>query len=355
MPQLCQEMSAGAAAIVLTEEALVPSQCEPFLAALGRQPQWSDIPVIVLMHGSGTGPKTAPCLERIDNLVLLPRPIQVNALLTAIRSARRARRRQYQMRETEAALRAARDDLARANKELEHKVQERTAELNELVQELEQFSYTITHDMRAPLRALHGFSRLLVSECGQCEQLERRDLLRRIGEASTRMDSLITDALNYNKAVREQLGLEPVDAKALLHSMLESYPEFYPHKADIQVEGDVPILLGNKAGLTQCFSNLLNNAIKFVQPGQVPRIRVSAENDGEFVRLNFQDNGIGIPKEYQEQIWEMFQQLSKDYQGTGIGLALVRKVMHRMGGKVGVKSEAGKGSCFWLELKRHNS
>jgi signal transduction histidine kinase len=238
----------------------------------------------------------------------------------------------------------AEEALARSNRDLK-----------DMVQELEHFSYTITHDMRAPLRAMHGLSKMLMEECGQCEQAERRDFLRRIADAATRMDNLITDALNYNRAMREHLQLEGVDAKALLSGMLESYPEFQAHRADIRIEGDIPILLGNKAGLTQCFSNLLSNAIKFVEPGKVPQIRIWAKEEGEWVRLHFKDNGIGIPKQYQEQVWEMFKTLSKKYEGTGIGLALVRKVMSRMGGKVGLRSEPGDGSCFWLELKRYSS
>ncbi len=110
--------------------------------------------------------------------------------------------------------------------------------------------------------------------------------------------------------------------------------------------------MGNEAGLTQCFSNLLGNAVKFVEPDKVPKVRVWAERKGEYVRLWFEDNGIGIAKEHQDLIFTMFQQLDKDYEGTGIGLALVRKVVERMKGKAGVESEEGKGSRFWIELKR---
>ncbi len=186
-------------------------------------------------------------------------------------------------------------------------VQERSRKLNELVDEMEHFSYAITHDMRAPLRTMHGLSKMLVSECKECLQGERRDALRRIADAATRMDDLITDSLNYSKVASQRFDLEPIDLKPLIQGVVESYPEFQPHKADISIEGDIPVVMGNKAGLTQCCSNLLSNAVKFVEPGTVPQIRVWAEPRGEWVRLNFQDNGIGIPKEYQEQIWNMFQ------------------------------------------------
>jgi len=254
---------------------------------------------------------------------------------------------------TEETLAEAQRKLKLHADNLETTVHERTSKLNELVGELEHFSYTITHDMRAPLRAMHGLSKLLLTECAACDHVERQDYLRRIADSAARMDTLITDALNYSKAVREQLDLEPVDVTTLLQGLLQSYPQFQLHNTEIIIEDGIPLVMGNKAGLTQCCSNLLANAVKFVQPGKLPRVHIWAESKGDYVRLNFRDNGIGIPKQYQQQIWVMFQRLSKDYEGTGIGLALVRKVMQRMGGKAGVESEPGQGSCFWLELKRH--
>ena len=113
----------------------------------------------------------------------------------------------------------------------------------------------------------------------------------------------------------------------------------------------MPVVLGNEAGLTQCFSNLLGNAVKFVKPGEKPEIRVWATQRGEWVRIWVEDKGIGISKEMLPRVFEMFSRGSKEYEGTGIGLALVRKVVQRMGGKVGVESEEGKGSRFWIELR----
>jgi signal transduction histidine kinase len=297
-------------------------------------------------------------------------------------------------------LHAVRTELARANAELEQKVCDRTAKLQETIEELEHFSYTITHDMRAPLRAMKGFGGILLEECSECINPSRREYIRRIIDSADRMDKLITDALQYSGVLREHLKPEPVDADALLRGMLESYPEFQPPHANIHIDTRLPVVLGNAAGLTQCFSNLLANAVKFVHPGQTPEVRVWAEcvqspstlrsaitEDGKSkvqrqptghaprntqhesaastlnpqpstlnpsVRIWFEDKGIGIEKQYHDKIWEMFQQLNKDYEGTGIGLALVHKVVDRMGGKVGVESEPGHGSRFWIELKRVN-
>ena len=252
----------------------------------------------------------------------------------------------------EVALNEAQEKLRLHAEDLELIVAARTRELEKTVAELEHFSYSITHDMRAPLRAMRGFSSLLLEGFDETLPPPGRDFLKRIEQSADRMDQLIVDALDYSKAMRDELVLAPVDPEILLRGMVESYPTFQMPAADVRVEGSFPIVLANQAGLTQCFSNLLNNAVKFIAPGQVPRVRIWAESDGGIARLWFEDNGIGIPLEMQERIFGMFQRLSREYEGTGIGLALVRKVMERMGGHTGVFSEPGRGSRFWLELKR---
>ncbi len=255
----------------------------------------------------------------------------------------------------------ARETLARSHQELERLVDERTAKLRETIGDLEHFSYTITHDMRAPLRAMEAFGTILRTEYADRLDELGKDFIRRIVDSAKRMDHLITDALTYSKVVRAEMELEAVDAQALLRGMLESYPEFQPPGAEIEILGTVPPVLANAAGLTQAFSNLLTNAVKFVQPGKVPRIRIWAEEKpaepGEHpgptrVRIWFEDNGIGIAEDQLQRIFVMFQRVSKDYEGTGIGLALVRKVVERMKGHVGVESKDGQGSRFWIELAK---
>jgi two-component system CheB/CheR fusion protein len=245
------------------------------------------------------------------------------------------------LKRTEAEIKAARD-----------RAEASAARLQEALGELEHFSYTITHDMRAPLRAMQGFATMLLSDSGNQLTEKSGDYLRRIMNAAQRMDALIGDSLQYAKVIRERPPLKAVDSVSVLRGILESYPTLQSPNAEIQVVEPIPPVIANEAGLTQCFSNLLANAIKFVKPGQVPRVRIRTETRGERVRFWFEDNGIGIPRKYQERIFDMFQQLDKTYQGTGIGLALVRKTAERMGGKVGVESEPGKGSRFWLELKK---
>ena len=237
---------------------------------------------------------------------------------------------------------------------LDQLVHERTAKLEETVADLENFSYSITHDMRAPLRAIQSFASLLDQECGVCASPQARDFFTRIQTAASRMDKLIQDSLDYAKILREDLELVPVDVGQLLRDMISSYPDLQLAEGQIKIEFNELRLLGNVAGLTQCFSNLLRNAVKFVAPGVTPKIRVWNETSGRnTVRLWIEDNGIGIPQEAREKIFKMFQRLhsESEYPGTGIGLAIVRKAMQRMGGEMGVESQLGKGSRFWLEMK----
>src|SRR5262249_738885 len=158
---------------------------------------------------------------------------------------------------------------------------ERTAKLEDAVAELEHFSYTITHDMRAPLRAMSGFAELLLSESADRLPPPQRDLMRKISDAALRMDHLINDALDYSRIVRVELELRALDPSALIRGIVESYPQFHPPDAEITIEPHMPLVLANEGALTQCFSNLIGNAVKFVKPGKVPRVTVSAERRGE--------------------------------------------------------------------------
>jgi signal transduction histidine kinase len=258
-------------------------------------------------------------------------------------------------KQAEAALHESQRQLQDLNAQLESRVAERTAKLQETVSDLEHFSHSITHDMRAPLRAMTNFAAFLEEECVGCLKPESLDYFRRIKEAASRMDKLIQDSLSYSRIVRQGMPLQPVELTQLLHSLIESYPNLQPPQSQIKIEPDKLMVLGNEAGLTQCFANLLGNAVKFVAPGVKPRIRIWAEasqNAEHRVRIWVEDNGIGIPLQGRHHLFGMFQRLNNQYEGTGIGLAIVKKVVERMGGKVGVESQPGDGSRFWVELQQ---
>ena len=243
------------------------------------------------------------------------------------------------------------EELGRTNLRLEELVRERTANLREMVNELEHFSYTITHDMRAPLRAIRGFIGTLEELIGSRLDDETRDCMTRIAHSARRMDRLITDALSYSRTVKTELALGLVDAETLLRGIINSYPALQPPKARIRIDSEIPHVLANEAGLTQCFSNLLDNAVKFVDPAITAEVKIRAETRDGLVRIWFEDNGIGVPEPFRPRLFQMFQRANKTYEGTGIGLALVRKVAQRMGGRVGMEPGSTVGSRFWLELQ----
>ena len=204
--------------------------------------------------------------------------------------------------------------------------------------------------MRAPLRAIRSYLGILEEEHGASLDEAGREHMRRITTAATRMDDLITDALIYAKAVQTELTLAPLAPGPVLRDIVESYPQFQAPHASVVIDDPFPLVLANAAGLTQCVSNLLSNAVKFVAPGVPLRVRLWAESRGAMVRIWFEDNGIGIAADQGERVFVMFQRASKGYEGTGVGLALVRKVIEKMRGRVGFEPAARGGTRFWLEL-----
>ena len=253
---------------------------------------------------------------------------------------------------SEAALRETQAQLAEHAQRLEERVQERTARLQETISELESFSYSISHDMRAPLRAMQSFAQILAEECGDRIGPEGKDYIRRIIGASDRMDRLIQDVLTYSRVTRTEVDLQPVDVEGLLDGIHETYPQFQPPQARIEIRRPIARAVGNEASLTQCLANLIGNAIKFVAPGVTPHVEIWSEVHGDRVRLYVRDNGIGIEPDAHEKIFHIFYQLDRTYPGTGIGLAVVRKAAERMGGRIGLESTPGRGSTFHLDLPK---
>jgi signal transduction histidine kinase len=244
-------------------------------------------------------------------------------------------------------------DNARLVDQLERKVLERTARLQETISELQAFSYTVSHDLRAPLRAMQSYAQVLLEDCADRLTEPGREYLSRIENAGVRLDRLIQDVLTYSRISRSQVNSKPIDLEKLLRDIMEQYPMLRAPAAEIRIEGSLPTVLAEESSVTQCLSNLLGNAVKFVPAGRKPQVIVRAESIGDRTRVWIEDNGIGIDTKDQDRIFKMFERVEHAgrYEGTGIGLAIVRKAIERMGGQVGVESEPGKGSRFWLEFK----
>ncbi|HRE83243.1 MAG TPA: PAS domain-containing protein [Opitutaceae bacterium] len=251
----------------------------------------------------------------------------------------------------EEQLGAANAQLAIHAKELDALVDKRTTELKESLAELEAFSYSMAHDLRGPLRSLQGYAGIIRDEYHDQLGEEGIKLLGRMGAAADRMQRLVTDVLSYSKVSRQELVLQPVALTPLVADIIEQYPQL--KEAQVRVSGHLPVVLGHPGALTQVIANLLTNAVKFVPEGRAPEVKISAEVEEPFIILTFQDNGIGIDPRYREKIFEMFERLHtpQEYEGTGIGLAIVRRAVKRMGGEVGVDSAEGQGSCFWVKLQ----
>ncbi len=283
---------------------------------------------------------------------------------------------------THQQLRKAKEALSEHSQFLEKRVQDRTSRLQETISELETFSYTIAHDLRAPVRSMTGYCEVLIEDFGEKLPLGARDVVGKIARASSHMDTLTRDLLQFSRVSQQEVALSPVEMEPIIEEVvalrvpavqqsITILPPLYPVRA-------------NKGLLQHVFSNLIDNAVKFVQPQTTPKIRIWAEivsrsspntrsrtlifsstepavNDTEFlsqqqspkqVRIWVQDEGIGIPREAHQKIFGIFERgvASERYEGTGIGLAIVARAMQRMGGTCGVESELGKGSRFWLEL-----
>jgi len=255
-------------------------------------------------------------------------------------------------------VRTAHDALSNALAQLGDKsllldalVQNRTAKLQETVAELEALSYSIAHDLRAPLRSMQAFSEILLAEHAAQMNADGRQFLLRIAKSAIRMDHLTRDVLNYSQVLRTNFELDPVNMQQLVLEVVDTYPMFAPKDTNIVLEGILPAVMGNEAMLTQVFSNLMSNAVKFVRVGEMPRIKIWADSAEGRSRFFVQDSGIGIPADQQGRIFGVFEQLDKTYEGTGIGLAIVKKSIERMGGTLGLESEPGRGTIFWFELQ----
>lgn len=256
------------------------------------------------------------------------------------------------LRSTQDQLNAAQHALEEHARNLERTVEERTARLRETVGELEAFSYTVSHDLRAPLRAMQSYAQIALSDYGEQIGPDGALLLNKIVKSGEILDGLIRDVLDYSRVSRMEIKLEELDLEQLLKETILRYPQFQKVESNIVFEPPLGRVRGNRALLGQCFSNLFGNALKFARPGVPPTIKVRAEPRPPEVRIWVEDNGIGIPEKDYERIFKIFEQINPGakHDGTGIGLSIVRKAIERMGGSVGVESKLDKGSRFWLQL-----
>ncbi len=245
--------------------------------------------------------------------------------------------------------------LRELTQELERRVAERTLALTESNRSLEDFAYSISHDLRAPLRAITGFAEIIARRYKASLNDEARCYLDNIIDAASRMEQLITDLLAYSRLSREATQIKEVSLSDLIREILFEFESSGAMAgAEINVDPDLPVVYGTSALLRQIFSNLIGNALKYRRKETAHRVEIRSVIDGPWGMIEVVDNGIGIASEYQDKIFNIFQRLhsENDFPGTGIGLAIAKKAVNILGGNIVVRSVPDKGSVFVVKLKR---
>ena len=241
------------------------------------------------------------------------------------------------------------NELTEANRELQSTSQ-RLATSNA---DLESFVYSVSHDLRAPLRGISGFAQILASRHRPDLNEQGKEYLDYVVQASSRMGSLIDDLLGYARLGRSAVRHQPIDMKQIVEEILQDLKvKINVTQARITVQDPPDPFISDPALLKQILINLFDNALTYTQEGTPPEISLAYQIDPDWIRISVEDNGIGIPHQYQEKVFDIFQRLhpEEDYPGTGIGLALVKKATALIDGQISLASRLATGSTFTISL-----
>jgi light-regulated signal transduction histidine kinase (bacteriophytochrome) len=244
------------------------------------------------------------------------------------------------------------DELAAINAKLTHS----NEALEQSNVELAQFAYVASHDLQTPLRNISGFVQLLHENYADKLDKKASDWIRRTVQAAEQMHTLIRDVLEYSRVDSRERPFEPVSLRDVFHDSVGLLEASIRHAGGEVTREELPTVMGDRSQLVQLLQNLIGNGLKY-HGEKPPRVHVSARRDGNEWTISIQDNGIGIAPRHQERIFEIFKRLhnQQEYPGTGIGLAVCRRVVHRHGGKIRVESEAGRGSVFKFTIPETNT
>jgi signal transduction histidine kinase len=243
------------------------------------------------------------------------------------------------------------ESLFELNHTLEEKVEERTLELQAINSELESFSYSISHDLRAPLRAVNGYAEMLHEDYYPVLDDEAKRIITSIQYNATRMGVLIDDLLAFSRLGRKEVQKSRIDMNLLTQNVLAEIERTIPHHATIKV-GQLDTVKADPDLIFQVMFNLIANAIKYSSKKEHPLVEIFSERTKEAVVFSVRDNGAGFEMQYSDKLFGVFQRLhrTKEFEGTGVGLAIVKRIIAKHGGQVGAQGEVGKGALFYFTL-----
>ncbi len=288
--------------------------------------------------------------------ILLLSLLLTAAILFALMARRRARETEAANRNLEREIldrKRAEEEVRRLNADLERRVAERTGQLHDAMKQLEAFSYSVSHDLKAPLRAISGYSRALLEDYGPQLEDEARGYLESIARGAERMGQLINDLLAFSKLGRKEMALAEVNMSELARTVFEEIRRAAPErKLECQL-ADLPPARGDRAMLHQVWVNLLSNAVKFTRQREHAVIEIGGSSNGSQQNTYYvKDNGAGFDMQYANKLFGVFQRLhsSEEFEGTGVGLAIVQRVVQRHGGRVWAEGKVNEGAAFYFTL-----
>jgi light-regulated signal transduction histidine kinase (bacteriophytochrome) len=305
------------------------------------------------------GMQVIKAFSPLGNVILLERPLSAITLCTTVQAALRTRRRQYQVRDlieeqkrAAEALRSSRQEVMELNADLEQRVAHRTAELSAANSELEAFCYSVSHDLRAPLRAIDGFALTVLDHCNGSLDETARSYIDRARKAAHRMQRLIDDLLGLSRLSRAQMTFDHVDLTSLANSVIHELRQGDPERAvEVRVGSGLKVW-GDAALLRIALDNLLSNAWKFTARREGPMIEFGSMTEKGVSVFFVRDNGAGFDMAYSSKLFVPFQRLhtNHDFQGSGIGLAIVQRIIRRHEGDIWADGKPGQGASFYFRL-----